>query len=334
MQSAENLADAAFSGGRQKEKKSKVNYGMVDYRYSSEDIKKPSVSNRAELVQKLGLEQGLESSPHLKSVLGELTKHGLENPKVLSYLHRIGGRHGSETLEAISSRLSEFSKQCKDPQKAKAILDDALHDMAFPSNIDQGDMSTCGPTAAQMMLAAHRPEEYTRILTGLASGESVKLKGGRLLKPNTESVGNNDDGRTLSCKLMQDSFSKSLGCRHLNQGTTSFSVGPLMKQLYGDNRMQGDTFAGHTPEARWRYMEDDIAQGWPVIVGFRRHWVLAVGIDRTGDEPKMIANTWGKQMVLGKKEFKKQNYAVIDYDDEGADDRRVPDNTLKIIGDR
>lgn len=305
------------------------------------------IGSAEQLRAALGLPADWSGAPRLQALVKALESAGQANAESLSYLARIGSRHGRGQLEAISRVLSEYhaSGAGFGGVSKGALLHDALHDLAYPSDIDQSNRGTCGATAIQMKLAIERPLQYVETLVSLAQNKNHQTPGGAMLKPNNSWVGDGGDGRSTSCRIMQNAI-MSLAGRGLlwdngyNSGKDEDEGGlsrgeqtDAIEEIFGDDDYENDGLLSSS-SAIFEYVQDDIARGRPVSISFSGHAVLVVGIDKTQTPTRVIMNSWGAQYEMTEAEFKKYVKAARTIDDSGSDSREVAAGTRRILGDR
>jgi hypothetical protein len=168
-----------------------------------------------------------------------LLKQTNNNPKVIELLSKIDqipndtnsilfGSNGLNNVNMKKEMLHYISKLFeKHPQKANNIMNnlinylnsntpnnalvkndqkmtfvkDLLHDITYPTDIDQREKGTCAATAVQVKLAISNPQKYIDIATKLANGQSWNG-----ITPNRTYEGDSNDSRSLSCKMIQNAF--------------------------------------------------------------------------------------------------------------------------------
>ncbi len=117
--------------------------------------------------QYLAVAQELKGStdPVARLSLQTMLVDGKLDPKVLSGLHGL-----------LTQPMAEGIDRHK-------VLVDLVSELADPSNVRQGNHSTCGAVSTSMILLKESPAEYVRVVAGLASpGGTVKLDSGATLK--------------------------------------------------------------------------------------------------------------------------------------------------------
>lgn len=88
-----------------------------------------------------------------------------------------------------------------------ALLSEALVELKDPVTISQQSRGTCAATSVQILTALDAPEQYVRMLRGLASPQgTAKLPSGDVLKREPDWNVNNDGGRSLPSRLLQPAF--------------------------------------------------------------------------------------------------------------------------------
>jgi hypothetical protein len=84
----------------------------------------------------------------------------------------------------VLSGLNDLLKQpMADGIDRHQVLSDLVSELADPSNVRQGNHSTCGAVSTSMILLKENPAEYVRVVAGLSSpAGTVKLESGATLK--------------------------------------------------------------------------------------------------------------------------------------------------------
>lgn len=306
-----------------------------------------TVTNTSQLSTRLGLSADFADAPKLKALLDILHAQGRDSAQVLTYLERIGSRHGKATLESISNSLTNYYNNgaAVNGVSKNVILTDALHDIAYPSDIDQSNRNTCGAAAIQMKLAIERPLQYVNTLVTLAQNRNVSTPGGATMSPNNTWVNDASDGRSLSSRIMENAIMNLAGQGTFyddtyNSGNDAEEGGLswgeqtyALEEIFNNDDYEDDsTFT--SASSLYQYAEDEIARGRPVTVSFDGHAVLMVGIDKSQNPPRVIMNSWGAQYEMTVDEFKSHVKSVRSVDDSGSDNRQTAAGSRVILGDR
>jgi hypothetical protein len=183
----------------------------------------------------------------VNAYIEKLDKNGQLTMENVLYLEKILKTQGPEKAGKVCADLSTFLDSNKGPMTGPqklTLAHDILHDIAFPADIDQSNKGTCAATAIQMKLAIVDPAKYAQICTTLAQGENYTMEhrailSDHVLKPNTTYVGDANDGRTLSCKVMQNAF---MEYGKDDAGDSSAKVGG--KKIHYDSRLSVDAAQG------------------------------------------------------------------------------------------
>ena len=203
-----------------------------------------------------------------------------------------------------------------------AFLCDLVQEVATPSSISQGNIGTCGPTAAIIDLAMKNPAEYARIALGLASPEgTVELAGGQVISREDGTLGKDPWGRSTVQALMGAAFmeianeEQDYDDSQSDTGGAGFNgLDRLMEQIW-DTPMQALellTAAEKTAAAQALY--DATAQGETAVVSMAwgdpptgAHAVLVVGTETIGGvEYVRYINPWGREERMTKEEFERR----------------------------
>lgn len=87
------------------------------------------------------------------------------------------------------------------------LLSQAIVELNDPVTISQHSRGTCAATSVQILTALEAPEQYVKLLRGLAGPQGeAKLGNGDLVKRESDWNVNNDGGRSLSSRLLQPAF--------------------------------------------------------------------------------------------------------------------------------
>lgn len=305
----------------------------------------PTVHSAEALRLKLGLDPDWHGAASLKALIDYLEQQGLTSSRLLSDLTRLGQRSSRWNLNAVSRQIKAFHEQHQVASglNRDEILRNVIHDVAWPSDIAQRSYSTCTAAALQMKLALERPAQYVTILTTLAQGKNYTTPGGAVMKPNSTWRNDSKENRTQSARIVQNAI-MNLGGQGLIWDDTYNSANDddenglnwgeqtyALEQLFGNDDYDNDGLLS-SAASLYQYVEDEIARGRSAIVSFPEHAVLVVGIDKTGAQPKVILNSWGRQFEMTRDEFEDYVKAARTLDDSGSDNHRVAAGTRKIIG--
>ncbi len=286
--------------------------------------------------------------PHTEQLLTEMSNRNLASLNNLFGLHAIFQAHGAVVMENVSQVLIQFLEQNKNSLEAGEIMSNALMDLALPSDIDQKNRGTCGAAALQMKLAIERPEQYVKILTHLAREQKVTMPSGKVLKPNNSWRGDVSDQRNLSAKIMQNAIvnlaldAYPWPAAQFNSATPDKTPSSLntieltyaSEEIFGSQEYDTQLASSADGERLYQHLEDDLSRGRTVSVSFEGHSVLAVGLDKTQAEPRIIMNSWGKQYSMGATDFKKHVRTLRTFDDAGEDLHILSQGKKMILGDQ
>lgn len=307
-----------------------------------------TAQNAEQLRGNLSIDAAWTGRPQLKAMVDYLQARGLSSPDTLTWLETIAKRHGSATTEAVCATLLSYARQGKTVASIdkKTVVSDALHDLAWPSNIAQANKGTCAATTLQMKLAIERPRQYVQNLTQLAQGHTVSTPGGASMAPNNTWKGDSQDPRSTSGRIMQNAL-MNLGGQGLlwnskydskndpDNGLTRGEQESALRKLFGDTSYVNESSGLITSKASLlAYVEDEFARGRSVSVSFKNHAVLAVGIDKSKRPAEVIMNSWGRQYAMTLEEFKTHVQAVRTRDDSGYDNRTTAAGRKTLVGDQ
>ena len=151
-----------------------------------------------------------DNNPEVKKLLDNLSTKGAFTAVNLQAINKVLDKLSDKKgIQDIAKELNTFlvSTEGKFSSTEKLqIVKDILHDLAYPDDIDQSNKGTCSATATQMKLAIDDPLKYADVCTTLACGKDYAGKDDKVLKPNYTFMGDIYDGRSLSSKIMQNSF--------------------------------------------------------------------------------------------------------------------------------
>ncbi len=220
-----------------------------------------------------------------------------------------------------------------------SALASTIREIYDPQNCLQHDRQTCGAASAQIMIAREAPDEYVRIVTGLAFHGQVTLQSGQVLQREPDWHGGPNDQRTVTGMLLQSSFMElANGADDYNasqdttvtadrsggprKGLTSVEMELLLTSLVNTptTNHQVKNFdrnaGGWVPKAnvdlRGTYAKIDemTAKGWsvPVLLSVRPdqefgHYQLITRIE--GDTVYGL-NPWGQEQPMPRDLFEKR----------------------------
>ena len=284
-----------------------------------------------------------EKYKNLSSLLSNLDKNGMATPENLTALKDIFQKQNPQTIEKISSELTEYLSQSEMKPENKTLVTDALHDIAYPSDINQKNKGTCVATAIQIKLAIEKPVEYCNILISLSKGSSYKLQDGSSMEPNNTWKSDPKDERSLSSKIIQNAImqegrevSKST---YDSKGTADGDGGGLnsieeksvLNKLF-ENKYNLNHASDFMSSKILKVVEDDLAEGKPILVSFEGHVALAVGMDKTVTPPQIIIDSYGSQYNMSLDDFKKYAIIVDEYKDNNGQSN-IANNSKVLLGD-
>ncbi len=217
------------------------------------------------------------------------------------------------------------------------LVADTVQEIHDPAAINQGPRGTCAATSASIWLAHEMPDEYVRVVAGLASPEGeVTLRGGQTVnrQPGTEAddgFGRSQSNRLIAPMLMElgnpalrysnESDRHSLAIPILPDiplgrgGMTSSEFDRAVEALTGEvfdtvtvnrrNRADHMTQLGEaTADGAWV----PVALKW----GDGGHKVLVTGLD---DDFVHYVNPWGQEERMDRREFE-HNLRSVSYPPE------------------
>jgi len=323
----------------------KKTYSDVWRAHADPGAARPTVTSRAQLEQALGN----RNTQTVKNLLDHLQANNLLNARMMTDIATFAQRHGSGTVDQVAQELLNFHQNGTPMNGVNKddIVRNALHDIAFPSDIDQGNYGTCGAAALQMKMALEQPADYTKALTSLAQNQNYQTQGGATMRPNNTWQQDSNDNRVPSARIMQNAImnlanqgvfwdgSYNSANDADESGLTRGQQNAALRQLTGNGDYDNDS-TGLVTSGKdiYPYVEDDLARGRSVIVSFDGHAVLVTGIDKSSDPPNVILNSWGQQYRMTVDEFQQHLRAVRSVDDVGRDNRQTPAGRLTQVGDR
>lgn len=241
-------------------------------------------------------------------------------------------------VDLLSAVEGLWRQELADGLDREALVAELLLEVADPAAISQRLHTTCGATAAQMVLARTAPAEYVRVVAGLASpGGKVTMWGGAPLyrEPGTESPGQVrkgeaggwlEDHRSDPARLFQsagmelangfanydvveDHHTDMQGFR-LGRGLTQEGVSLLVGQLLG--RKAETLLAADDREAAVERIAAAVAAGDLVPAGLAwnqrdeagrvhaYHEVVVTAFDATR---VYYMNPWGREEAMMRDDF-------------------------------
>ncbi|MBF2052909.1 MAG: hypothetical protein IGS03_05505 [Candidatus Sericytochromatia bacterium] len=306
---------------------------------------RPNVTSRAQLEQALGN----RNTETVQRLLDHLDENGLLNSRTMTDIATFSQRHGSQAVDQVAEQLLDFHQNGNpiDGVSKDQIVRNALHDIAFPSDIDQGNYGTCGAAALQMKMALEQPADYTRALTALSQNENYRTPGGATMRPNNTWQQDNNDNRNMSARIMQNAImnlarqgmiwdgSYDSADDENDSGLTRSQQNAALRQLTGNSDYTNESSGLITSrQDLYQYLEDDLSRGRATIVSFDGHAVLVTGLDKSSEPPEVILNSWGRQYAMSVDEFITHVRAVRSVDDRGWDEQQTPAGRLTQVGDR
>ena len=282
-----------------------------------------------------------ERSPQLQKLAQSLNLQNGEH-ETLGDLGAVSARIGAEKSEKMMKILNQYLAKGSGEQRTDLVRN-ILHDLAMPSDIAQRQKGTCAAAAIQMMLAVEHPERYAQMVTRLADDQSVKLPNGRTLHPNNVWRSDSKDLRNQSAKVLQNALmkhgngtydsTKDYGDPSPEAGLTRSQQKRLGRDILGYSNYKRWDSGFHSKEKLFQMVEDEIAHGRPAVISLPGHAVTVVGIDKTGDQHKVIINSWGQQFSMTVDELKSYVKSVRYRDDKGYDNQRTPNGRFTLLGD-
>lgn len=154
--------------------------------------------NKNDLLEKAG---GDENVKELLKYIGNDNTAG-------HYISKLFDDHPDKAKELCKQLLDYTKKESSsssliNPEQKKEFVKDLLHDVAYPTDINQQQEGTCTSTSVQVKLAKEDPQKYLEIATTLADGQNWQnIKP----NPNVDLEDKKEDKRTLSAKIVQNAF--------------------------------------------------------------------------------------------------------------------------------
>jgi uncharacterized protein YvpB len=321
----------------------------------------PSVtaaSLKAKLLERLG-------NDPLKDKVTEILNKLPDNKEALLYLNQLiferkpmlGVEQAGRLLDTINKMLGPDNKYDvlagklgKKPEDVKKdLVISALHDIAAPEDIAQGNIGSCAATCVQIKLALQNPEKYLECVDKLAKDQSFngippnwsfKDEGGKD-KLNT--------GRTLSCKIIQNAFmdfgdgarkfDSSSTNKNDNYGMYDSGVVEVRKAVFGTSS-NIYSLKDYSP----KQMVSMIGQAQPssanpvtISMVFNNenkggehavHVVNVVGIDKE-KQTVTIINPWGRTETFPVKSLEDRVLSIVDDRKLGPDKTKDPDTSSR-----
>lgn len=260
--------------------------------------------------------------------LFELAGSSKEIGHYITEIYENNPQEASEICKSLSDYIkneSSSSALFNDPKLKKEYVKNVLRDIAYPTDIYQGNNGTCGATAVQVKLAKEDPKKYVEIATSLADGNSWHG-----IEPNRK-FESNGDTRNLSSQVIQNAFmdyangDKDWGSRKVDEavkdsngniikegidgGITDNQIDKLQTTLFGDATVL-DTRKKSTDKV---FQEIDASLENGDSVPFSAFSIdpktgKEVGhemliLDKTGDTYRIF--TWGEERTISEVDLRK-----------------------------
>lgn len=202
----------------------------------------------------------------------------------IHYISKLLDKNSIDKISNICNKLNDYfnseitDKSLVKPEQKIEFINQVLHDITYPNDIDQKSKGTCAATAVQMKLAVTDPERYIDISTKLAKGENYEMSENKIIRPNNTFLDDKFDTRTISCKIMQNAFMDYTRNHDMNiyhdknqiitskfnsrfSGDAAQAIGTASSSVFGEkvdyNKEQKDLGAGVVSKDRDK-LEDDL----------------------------------------------------------------------------
>ena len=239
------------------------------------------------------------------------------------------GRLTPDVLQALTAmQTAPLHPELADQRSS--LMRSALHEIAFPNEINQHSKGTCAATSSgQMLLAIRDPARYVQLVSSLASPDGavppslLPGAGRQSMQREPDTLADDASGRSLSSRLVQPammeyangtsiSYDNSQGIgTHTNgdHGLYSHQSNHLLEAIFGQGSYDEVTtwmpFDPNSAELLER-IESTLAQGEPVPIGMdwgeEAHAVLVTKIDQE-TERAYFMNPWGELQWMPLDEF-------------------------------
>lgn len=130
---------------------------------------------------------------------------GLDATRVDAYLKQLdqtAARFGTsekqlvESLDNLTAVLKLSSSVHYDADWRARIVETALHNLAYPSEIDQGYHPTCNVTTVEVFAAARYPDRYTALIKEIVETGKYTTDGGKQVTPPKAALMPGEDEKT------------------------------------------------------------------------------------------------------------------------------------------
>jgi hypothetical protein len=189
----------------------KSNWIMVEYGEPQLEIDKAKNDNTAISTLKNNLISKSNNNQEIKLLLDNLGNNLTK--ETIHYISKLLDKYPIDKVASICNKLNNYynsqitNKSLVKKQEEKIdFINQVLHDISYPTDIDQKTKGTCAATAVQMKLALIDPEKYVDIATTLAKGENFQISNSKIIRPNRSFIGDENDKRSISCKIIQNAF--------------------------------------------------------------------------------------------------------------------------------
>lgn len=200
------------------------------------------------------------------------------------------------------------------------LLAQVIGEVQDPVRIFQGQRNTCGATTSQLMLAGKDPQEYVRLVTGLASpAGKVAMAGGGVLERKADWQAEDGD-RSLPSKLLQPAFMEyaevamaynnstdhsEVGGVKLLEGLTGLGAAALQGQLFGKPYVDIMPTAANRHAVATQLLDLLKAGKGPISASFygqveNGHFLR---LDRVEGDRVYVTNPWGVAQSMSLADF-------------------------------
>lgn len=243
-----------------------------------------------------------DSAKELFNLLGAKDK---ETGHYIEKLFKDNPKDAEEICKSLTTYLnSDSPDNALFPKESKnQYVKDLLHDIDYPTDINQGNRGTCAATAIQVKLAAENPKKYIEVSTELADGK--KSNGVSPMPIKDSGKHGNDDNRSLSAKVVENAFMEYArpGVALDDQGLSANPLDTLQTNFFGN------TIQLKNEPATFEKIDASLEKGSAVPIA-----VFETPNSNKGHEMLLLSNnkdgtynvfTWGKEEVISKEDLQK-----------------------------
>ena len=194
-----NLFKSVAANGKTRTREMGAPNENGDYTYKTADGKDHTAKVRdVERLARGEIAVGSESVQEARDrFLDAAKERGLKMDRLEKYINEMDAtsqRYGTKpeqiakSLDNLSDILSAEKSPLYSKEELSTIVETGAHNIARPTEIDQGYHPTCNVTTTEVYAAARHPERYTDLLKQVAMSGSYKTSYGQTVTPPTAAL--------------------------------------------------------------------------------------------------------------------------------------------------